>query len=105
MREEGDFSRTTHDASLTTDPSMKHFTAVADCSPAELRHRLDVSSRQKQQLKQTGRNDPILAGKTLALIFEKPSLRTRVSFSVAMSHLGGSGLILRDEEVGLGKRE
>src|SRR3954466_16008239 len=84
---------------------MKHFTAVADCSTAELRHMLDVSYRLKQQLKQAGRNDPILAGKTLALIFEKPSLRKRVSFSVAMTHLGGSGLILRDEEVGLGKRE
>src|SRR4051794_40351949 len=84
---------------------MKHFTAVADCSTAELRHMLDVSYRLKQQLKQTGRNDPLLANKTLALVFEKPSLRTRVSFSVAMTQLGGSGLILRDEEVGLGKRE
>jgi ornithine carbamoyltransferase len=84
---------------------MKHFTAVADCTPDELRHMLDVSYRLKKQLKQAGRNDPILAGKTLALIFEKPSLRTRVSFSVAMTHLGGDGLILRDEEVGLGKRE
>ncbi len=84
---------------------MKHFTAVADCSPQELRHILDVSYRLKKQLKETGRNDPILAGKTLAMIFEKPSLRTRVSFAVAMTHLGGSGLLLRDEEVGLGKRE
>jgi ornithine carbamoyltransferase len=66
---------------------------------------LDVSYRLKRQLKQTGRNDQVLAGKTLALIFEKPSLRTRVSFSVAMTQLGGQGLILRDEEVGLGKRE
>jgi ornithine carbamoyltransferase len=84
---------------------MKHFTAVSDCSPADLRHLLDVSYRLKRHHKQTGRNDPILAGKTLALVFEKPSLRTRVSFSVAMTHLGGDGLILRDEEVGLGKRE
>jgi ornithine carbamoyltransferase len=84
---------------------MKHFTAVADCTPEELRHLLDVSYRLKKQHKETHRNDPILAGKTLAMIFEKPSLRTRVSFSVAMTHLGGEGLILRDEEVGLGKRE
>src|SRR3954447_12966277 len=84
---------------------MNHFTAVADCTPDELRHMLDVSYRLKKQLKQTGRNEQILAGKTLALIFEKPSLRTRVSFSVAMTHLGGDGLILRDEEVGLGIRE
>jgi ornithine carbamoyltransferase len=84
---------------------MNHFTAIADCTPQQLRHLLDVSYRLKKQLKETGRNDPLLAGKTLALIFEKPSLRTRVSFSVAMTHLGGNGLILRDEEVGLGKRE
>src|SRR5215217_5112614 len=84
---------------------MNHFIAIPDHSTDWLRHVLDVSKRLKKQLKETARNDPILAGKTLALIFEKPSLRTRVSFSVAMSHLGGEGLILRDEEVGLGKRE
>ena len=59
----------------------------------------------KRHLKQTGRNEFLLAGKTLAMIFEKPSLRTRVSFSVAMTQLGGNGLLLHDEEVGLGKRE
>src|SRR5579862_6304140 len=84
---------------------MHHFTDVSDCSPDELRHLLDVSRRLKEQLKRTGRNDPLLAGKTLAMIFEKPSLRTRVSFAVAMTQLGGNGLLLRDEEVGLGKRE
>jgi ornithine carbamoyltransferase len=84
---------------------MNHFIAIADCSAADVRHLLDVSLRLKKQYKSTGRNDPILASKTLAMIFEKPSLRTRVSFAVAMTHLGGSGLLLRDEEVGLGKRE
>src|SRR5688500_19934653 len=84
---------------------MKDFVAIADCTSAELRHLLDVSARLKKQHKTTGRNDPILAGKTLAMVFEKPSLRTRVSFAVAMTHLGGNGLLLRDEEVGLGKRE
>jgi ornithine carbamoyltransferase len=85
--------------------TMKHFTTVSGCNPEELRHFLDVAYRLKKQHQENGRNDPILAGKTLAMIFEKPSLRTRVSFSVAMTHLGGEGLILRDEEVGLGKRE
>jgi ornithine carbamoyltransferase len=84
---------------------MKHFTSLAACTPAELRHVLDVSQQLKHQLKLTGKNDPLLAGQTLAMIFEKPSLRTRVSFAVAMTHLGGNGLLLRDEEVGLGKRE
>ena len=84
---------------------MQHFIAIADWSPEQLRHVLDVSIRLKKQLKETGRNDPILAGKTLAMIFEKPSLRTRVSFAVAMTQLGGNGLLLRGEEVGIGSRE
>src|SRR5207245_9265 len=82
---------------------MRHFISIADYSLDELRHVLNVAKRLKQQLKTTGRNDPILAGKTLAMIFEKPSLRTRVSFAVGMTQLGGNGLLLRDEEVGLGK--
>ena len=85
--------------------SLRHFTAIAEHSTDELRHMLDVSFRLKNQLKQTGRNDPVLAGKTLAMIFEKPSLRTRVSFAVGMTQLGGNGLLLRQEEVGLDTRE
>src|SRR5205809_6084118 len=84
---------------------MKHFIAISDHSTDELRHVLDVSKRLKQQLKQTGRNDPILAGKTLAMIFEKQSLRTRVSFSAGRVQLGGSSMMLRREGVGWGKRE
>src|SRR5258706_14554117 len=84
---------------------MKHFTSIGDCSPQELRHLLDVSTRLKKQYKTKGCNDPILNCKTLAMIFEKPSLRTRVSFAVAMTHLGGQGLLLRDEEGGPGVRE
>ena len=74
---------------------MKHFITISDHSTDELRHMLDVAKRLKKQHKETGRNDPLLAGKTLAMIFEKPSLRTRVSFAVAMTHLGGDGLLLR----------
>jgi ornithine carbamoyltransferase len=84
---------------------MPHFISIADHSTEELIHLLDVAGRLKKQLKETGRNDPILAGKTLAMVFEKPSLRTRVSFAVAMTQLGGYGLLLRQEEVGLGSRE
>ena len=84
---------------------MRHFTAIAEYSTDDLRHLLDVSFRLKDQLKRTGRNDPILYGKTLAMIFEKPSLRTRVSFAVGMTQLGGAGLLLRQEEVGLDTRE
>ena len=69
---------------------------------------LPTLSSRRSRLKQTGRNKPILAGKTLAMIFEKPSLRTRQSqfCSVAMTcNWAAAGLLLRDEEIGLGKRE
>lgn len=55
-------------------------------------------------LKQEGRSS-VLTGQTLALLFEKPSLRTRVSFDVAMQQLGGHTIYLSESEVGLGKRE
>jgi len=84
---------------------MKHFISIAQTSVDELRHTLDVSVRLKQQHKSTGRNDPLCAGKVLAMIFEKPSLRTRVSFANAMTHLGGAPMILSRDEVGLGTRE
>src|SRR5437870_4481732 len=84
---------------------MKHFISISDHSTDELRHTLDVSAKLKKQLKETAKNDPILAGKTLAMIFEKPSLRTRVSFAVAMTQLGGNGFLIRGEEVGLDTRE
>ncbi len=48
---------------------------------------------------------PVLSGKTAALIFEKPSLRTRVSFEVGMKQLGGTAIYLSQAEVGLGQRE
>ena len=85
--------------------STRHFISLSQYSTEDLSHILDVAKRLKSQLKSTGKNDPLLAGKTLAMIFEKPSLRTRASFAVAMTQLGGNGLLLRDEEVGLGKRE
>src|SRR3954468_18411203 len=84
---------------------MNHFITISETPADQLRHCLAVAHRLKKQLKTTGRNDPLLAGKVLAMIFEKPSLRTRVSFAVAMEHLGGMGMVLRPDEVGLGTRE
>jgi ornithine carbamoyltransferase len=84
---------------------VKDFISIAACSTEELEHFLQVAAHLKQQYGATGKNDPLLAGKTLAMIFEKPSLRTHVSFEVAMTHLGGRGLLLRDEEIGLDRRE
>src|SRR5436190_20799906 len=84
---------------------MNHFIAISEHSTDQLRHFLDVAKRLKKQLKATGRNDPVLEGKVLAMIFEKPSLRTRVSFSAGMAQLGGTSLMLRGEEMGWGHRE
>jgi ornithine carbamoyltransferase len=84
---------------------MKHFISIASYSQEELRHILDVARQLKAQYKNTGRNDKLLADQTLAMIFEKPSLRTRVSFTTAMTQLGGSSMYLRQEEVGLDTRE
>ena len=52
-----------------------------------------------------GANAPVLAGQTLAMYFEKPSLRTRVSFEQAMYELGGQSIVIGQHEVQLGKRE
>ena len=83
---------------------MKDFIAIADCAPAELQEMLDLAIRLKQEWKTSG-NTPLLKGKVLAMVFQKPSLRTRVSFDMAMRHLGGDALYLSPNEIGLGKRE
>jgi len=84
---------------------MKHFISISGHSVEELAHLLDVAARLKREFREDRRNRPLLQGRTLAMIFEKPSLRTRVSFTVAMHHLAGEVLMLRQEEVGLGARE
>lgn len=84
---------------------MKHdFLAIADYSPAEIQAMLDLAIDLKKELKANG-NKPLLNGKVLAMIFQKPSLRTRVSFDMAMRQLGGDALYLSPNEIGLGKRE
>jgi ornithine carbamoyltransferase len=84
---------------------MKHFLCISDCSADELNELLVESSSLKKLYKSGGR-DVCLAGKVLAMVFEKPSLRTRISFQVAMSDLGGSAIFIRPEDIGgIGKRE
>jgi ornithine carbamoyltransferase len=84
---------------------MKHFLCISDCSIDELNELLDLSISLKKLYKSGGR-DVCLGGKVLAMVFEKPSLRTRISFQVAMSDLGGSSIFIRPEDVGgIGKRE
>lgn len=83
---------------------MKHFLSLADLSPAEVQKLLDLAVRLKEEWKRGG-NRPILAGKTLGMIFQKPSLRTRVSFEAGMAHLGGRAFYLSPQEVQMGQRE
>lgn len=82
----------------------KDFIAIPDYSPQELKEILDLAIDLKKELK-SGGNAPILKNKVLAMIFQKPSLRTRVSFDMAMRQLGGDALYLSPAEIGLGKRE
>jgi ornithine carbamoyltransferase len=84
---------------------MKNFISINDCSAEELRELLNESAELKKLYKGGGR-DLCLAGKVLAMLFEKPSLRTRISFHVAMTDLGGSAIYVKPEDIGgIGKRE
>ncbi len=83
---------------------MKDFLTIADYSPEEIQSLLDYAVELKAEWADGG-NRPILKDKVLAMIFQKPSLRTRVSFDMGMRHLGGDALYLSPAEIGLGKRE
>lgn len=84
---------------------MKSFLAINDCTADELYELLDLSCQLKALYK-SGRRDTCLSGKVLAMLFEKASLRTRISFEVAMNDLGGNGLYLKPEDIGIiGERE
>jgi ornithine carbamoyltransferase len=83
---------------------MQHFLSVSDYSADEL-WQIMHKAKELKDAYQAGGNQPILQGKILGMIFQKPSLRTRVSFEVGMLHLGGEVLYLSPAEIGLGKRE
>jgi ornithine carbamoyltransferase len=84
---------------------MKDFISIIDCSVELLKELIRASARLKS-LYNVGGKDLCLAGKTLAMLFEKPSLRTRISFDVAMTDLGGSSIYVKPEDIGgIGKRE
>ena len=82
----------------------KDFIAIADNSAEDLKKMLDNAIRLKKEYFDKG-NSPIFKGKVLGMIFSKPSLRTRISFDMAMRHLGGDALFISPNEIGLGKRE
>lgn len=82
---------------------MRHVLTLLDLSRSEVVEILQTAERLKRQLSH-GDRPPLLAGRVIGLLFEKPSLRTRVSFEAAMAQLGGNSLFLGND-VGWGKRE
>lgn len=84
---------------------MKSFLSIQDCTTDELQELLTLSTDLKALYK-SGKRDLCLSGKVLAMLFEKTSLRTRISFQVAMFDLGGTGIYMKPEDIGIiGQRE
>jgi len=83
---------------------MRHFLTILDHDPETLRHLLSEAGRLKAEVARGAFADT-LKNKIVALVFEKPSLRTRVSFEAGVAQLGGSSLFQSGNEVGLGVRE
>ena len=84
---------------------MENFLTITECSTSQLEELLVLSADLKRFYK-SGQRDICLAGKTLVMLFEKPSTRTRISFQVAMTDLHGSSIYIKPEDIGgLGKRE
>jgi ornithine carbamoyltransferase len=83
--------------------AVRHFVDLCDISTKDLRGMIDASRAMKDRLKRDGKAP--LKGKTLAMIFDRPSTRTRVSFDVAMRQLGGESITLTGQEMQLGRGE
>jgi len=89
----------------TSTQPVTHFLSIKDCDRDQLDQMFDLAYKLREQREQGIANEPILKGKALGMFFEKPSLRTRVSFEQGMVELGGNAIVLGQAEVGLGKRE
>jgi ornithine carbamoyltransferase len=83
---------------------MRHIINLLDLTGDEISHLLKETARLKKALER-GQRKPTLQGRVLGLVFEKPSLRTRVSFQTAIAQLGGASVFMAGNEVGLGSRE
>ena len=84
--------------------AKRDFLRLADLTRAETETVLELAARLKTELR-AGRPRPLLLGRTLAMIFEKPSLRTRVTFEVGMVQLGGAAIHLAPGDIRFGERE
>lgn len=85
--------------------TIQDFLSITDFTADQFQMVFGIATKLKKQLKKTGHNPPMFAGKTLIMIFEKPSLRTHASFEIGMTQLGGHALYFGPEHIGLGKRE
>src|SRR3972149_2883093 len=92
------------DILLLQGGNMKDFLAISDYSSDEIQVLLDLAVKLKKVYFKKG-NTHIFKEKPLGMIFQKPSLRTRISFDMAMRNCGGDALYLSPSEIGLGKRE
>ena len=83
---------------------IKHLLKLADLTPEQILDILNLADQLKYERKH-GIPHPLLAGKTLGMIFQKSSTRTRVSFEVGMSQLGGNALFLSSRDLQIGRGE
>jgi len=84
---------------------IRHFIDLFDVTVGEATEMLDLAAALKADNRKHAHRPQLLAGRTLGLVFDKPSLRTRVSFEAAITQLGGNALFLNGKDVGLGTRE
>jgi ornithine carbamoyltransferase len=92
-------------ARIEEDGMPRHFLSAADLNRAEAEALLDRAAQLKAEWATGAHPDWPLRGKTLALVFEKPSLRTRVAFEAGMTQLGGHGSYLSANDIDMGGRE
>ncbi len=83
----------------------RNFISIGDINKKELLVILNKADTLKKEIKKKGINSPVLNRKTLIMLFEKPSLRTKLSFAISMTQLGGNAVYMGPTEVGLGIRE
>lgn len=84
---------------------MKNILSITDLTKKDIKEILLLSQKLKKEYKEKGENEKILKGKSVVSIYEKPSLRTRLSFDIAIAQLGGTNIFLDGKQIGFGVRE